>query len=798
MYRLFVIAKNNIKKQSGDMITFFILTALTTLLIFMAVSSFGDINTVYNRRFEEINGAELLLAMPCSENSKKCMEEALRKKGLTEYELSDIISLSADYKNSKKSEYVNYSFLAESFDDDPTMMKVVDKSRGYKKNDILIPLMLKPEFEVGDIFELRIGEKEYSLKVAGYTENPFFCSNISVNIIYIYLSEDMMNLILSDAGPSSYNVTKKGLYKIGTDDSLTYDRNKLATYEKDIVNEYNSLMQEMPEKQSGGDSSMLTINWGLIHWGNKMLPQLVMAIIIVFAMIILAIAIIILAFSVSNFINKNIKNFAILEASGYTVKELKGALTVQIVLIGLLGAAAGALAGIAMTSSWGAFVESLLGIGNNASVNIPAAFIVVAAMAFVIFVAVRFMARKFDKISVLDALRGGISNHNYKRNRFSFEKTHLPVPIVLSLKETFGSIGKNILLLLITAILTISTLLGFGLMENFGGDSEGAISIMGFEFGDVILTGKSGLEDELRKFDMVDNVLCELDVDMVIEYNGKSEKYNTIINDGEKYAINKVIIEGRFPEKDNEIMLTSIVAETLGVKTGDVVSMANGNTKKDFIVCGMNQRMQNAGQTLTILFSGAERLGLSTDVISYYVTFKEGVTYDEFVSRIRKYEKENDLSFNIVNSHDMMGATIDGMTSAMGVICVVFSMLTVIVVIFVESLLIRAKINREWRDMGVSKALGMSSRELGLQIALSNIPVILFGTMIGAMLAGEAGKSVVKLAFYYMGIQRIEFSISFVWTLVVMAGIVAVAFLTSAMAGRRVKRIIPVEMITEE
>ena len=89
MYRLFVIAKNNMKKQRGDMITFFILTALTALLIFMAVSSFGDINTVYNRRFEEINGAELLLAMPCSENSKKCMEEALRKKGLTEYELSD-------------------------------------------------------------------------------------------------------------------------------------------------------------------------------------------------------------------------------------------------------------------------------------------------------------------------------------------------------------------------------------------------------------------------------------------------------------------------------------------------------------------------------------------------------------------------------------------------------------------------------------------------------------------------------------------------------------------------------------
>ena len=190
MYRLFVIAKNNMKKQRGDMITFFILTALTALLVFMAVSSFSNINNVYNKRFDEINGAELLLTVPHGENSKKCMEEAIRKNGLTEYELSGVISMSADYKNSKKSEYVNYSFIAESFDDDPKMMKVVDKSKEYGKNDVLIPLMLKAEFEIGDIFELKIGEKEYSLKVAGYTDNPFFCSSISVNILYIYLSDE--------------------------------------------------------------------------------------------------------------------------------------------------------------------------------------------------------------------------------------------------------------------------------------------------------------------------------------------------------------------------------------------------------------------------------------------------------------------------------------------------------------------------------------------------------------------------------------------------------------------------------
>ena len=38
VYRLFFIAKNNIKKQKGDMFTFFILTLIASALIFISAS----------------------------------------------------------------------------------------------------------------------------------------------------------------------------------------------------------------------------------------------------------------------------------------------------------------------------------------------------------------------------------------------------------------------------------------------------------------------------------------------------------------------------------------------------------------------------------------------------------------------------------------------------------------------------------------------------------------------------------------------------------------------------------------
>ena len=39
MYKLFFIARNNMKKQKGDMITFFILTLFAAFLIFDAASA---------------------------------------------------------------------------------------------------------------------------------------------------------------------------------------------------------------------------------------------------------------------------------------------------------------------------------------------------------------------------------------------------------------------------------------------------------------------------------------------------------------------------------------------------------------------------------------------------------------------------------------------------------------------------------------------------------------------------------------------------------------------------------------
>ena len=124
--------------------------------------------------------------------------------------------------------------------------------------------------------------------------------------------------------------------------------------------------------------------------------------------------------------------------------------------------------------------------------------------------------------------------------------------------------------------------------------------------------------------------------------------------------------------------------------------------------------------------------------------------------------------------------------------------LTILIVAFVESLIVRTNINKQWRNLGVSKALGFTSRQLILQVMLSNLPAILIGVTLGLLLSPTLGSKLMISTMMVFGFKRINFGIgplSYVLTAIIICG---VALATAAFMGRKIKKLEPVKMITEE
>ena len=61
MYRFFFIAKNNMKKQKKDMITFFIMTFISAVLIYLSITMLIGSDRVLNDLDKKINAADVFV-----------------------------------------------------------------------------------------------------------------------------------------------------------------------------------------------------------------------------------------------------------------------------------------------------------------------------------------------------------------------------------------------------------------------------------------------------------------------------------------------------------------------------------------------------------------------------------------------------------------------------------------------------------------------------------------------------------------------------------------------------------------
>ena len=796
MNNIFMIAKNNMKKQKGDMITFLIMMFLTSFLLFDCVSLITGVKKVYEDKFEATNAPDIMLFIHRNEKGVECMEKALKDNNIEEFEMTPILYVSADYKNKDAKDFANFPFVIENSENKNTMLSVFPEDVSLNDGEIYIPYTMQSTVDIDDILLMKINGKEFEFKVRGFSENPLFCSTTAASMNYVYLSEaDYKEIESLSSGKITSDIMLAYFYKCKADDKVT----DMDALQQNISDDYNLNISKLEEKET--DTSydiVININKDLMLFGNTMFPYVSIGFIAVFAVMILVIALIIISFSISNFIQRNMKNTGILEACGYKVSELKNALTVQIMSVAVSGTAIGLAMALVSLPSAGEILKAVMGITWTSNTNMIPILITGTSLLLIVFSTTRIISRKYNNISVLDALRGGINTHNFKKNRFAFSKTRLPVALVLSLKETFGNLGKNIALALIIAILTVSAIIGFALKENFSSDKNGMMDVMGIEMGTAGITAIEGIGDDLRALQGVKNVYeCQNKI-LTLEFNGQSYIYNTYGVADSKYAINTVVTEGRQPEADNEIMLTHPISMQTGAGIGDVVTITNGDHSEAFVVTGINQRLEQAGKTMAMTLDGFERIDARSNYNDYYVTAEDGVTYDELKKTLEDYGRSKGLELGITNTGELIEGTINGMISTFDIVNVIIMIITTFIVIFVESLVIRAKITREWRNMGINKALGMTSGNLIGQITLSNIPVIITGCLIGALSSGFVGRSMMLIIFSYLGLQKLTLKMPLVLILATVAGIILVAALTSAFEGLRIRKLIPMEMITEE
>ncbi len=779
MYSLFFIAKNNIKKHKGEVVIIFILIFLAALLLFSSLSLMLSGKAAIEECDRETHISDLLVFQPTGLTEQESLDIVKSVPGTELAESIPTINWNMDYYYGSRTveDKSSYQFfLADS--SKPTYLNALpDICNDLADDEIVIPYYLKSEIKIGDAFHLKGNGMQFDLKVKGYLEHLYFATSMNITGYFCAISHNNYAKLESSLNPEYVG-------------SLIYCK----TMDGVDLDEYDTAVQHAFDKKH----TPSTVARSIMNQGTTAISDIASSIVLIFTIVLVGLALIIMHFSIKNFIEMNIQNIGLLQASGYSAKALRFSCVLEEMLICVVATLAAVGVGLLITTPLNSLQGTLIGLSGFSGVCYPALIATLTVVPFMVFLGTLLASRSYKKLTVLESLRSGISNHNFKKNHCPLEKNSLPLSLALSFKQILGRPKKSLFIALIIACLTASCCLGFTLFQNFGLDQAPLLKLVGFETGDIQVTipEDPSIVDDIQSDDRVDYTIKFNSIPSIeVKHLDKSTSLSVDVSDDLFILKNEYLLEGHLPVTENEIILTHVEAGKINAKIGDVVDVMNleGETIP-FTICGIDQKINNMGNKALVNEAGAKRIDSQFKFVNLTLFLKDSSQVKAYQNELAEKHPNN----SILLVDDLIGTTVDSLVGAMKTICVIFVGLTCFVVILTEILLTRSQIIRERSELGVSKAIGYTSGELIRRMIMSNLPVIFLGVIAGFIMHHFLADKVMLAGLSMFGIKQTNLDTNPIWFLVTMAIVLICAILTGFLSSRSISKLEPVRILKEE
>lgn len=763
----------------------FALISLGAMLLYSSISVFMGMDMVQDAAYEKAHSADFVYIT--NGGGEKLSEILRSQEEVAEYEESSCIYLQSA-KYGKKGEIKNKEmpFMFRKLEEERKIGILPEtKNRSFSKMSIFLPYYMKVAegYQCGDKCYITIGEEEYVFVVEGFVEDPLFATPSNIACYGAYISENCFDEMIRS------NKTAKGAeciqYKVRLtpgEDSFEFDKNISVV-----------LNREMPELS---DSLGLGVNWSTMKGGASIMSSISMGIILVFSLLLIVVVLIIVRFSIQNFMEMNRKNIGILMAAGYTSRQLNFTAVMEMGSVAFFGSVFGIALGVLSSGVIGNFQGIMMGLSWNQSFHVTGAVCTGMAVMFIVVLVSYCSGRTYRKISVLNALRGGIDAHNFKKNYFALEKTRLPLNLAISGKNIFVEKKKNLSVFCIVILLAFSSCLGFGLYENFGKGNEMLLQMMGVEAGDICLSGEN-IEEvgrEIATWEEVEDVLYCSTINISLESASQKTESTCDVWREPELIRKEMLVEGRLPKYENEVVLSTGIADILHAGLGDSIYLTGQGERKSYVVCGIDQKIMNMGLRVMLSEQGAENLNGDSPVLFLDAYMREGGDIEKLLDRVSKEFP----GIEAQDSSTQIEGIMSGISIAMKAICITFMLITVFVVAIVEILLVRTKVVKERKHFGLNKAIGFTTVQLIRQVMVMNLPVIVSGAAAGAGISIFFMEPLVVMCLSFCKIKLCPLQIHAFGPVATVIGILFIAAAAAFFASVKIRKIEPVFMLGEE
>jgi putative ABC transport system permease protein len=210
-----------------------------------------------------------------------------------------------------------------------------------------------------------------------------------------------------------------------------------------------------------------------------------------------------------------------------------------------------------------------------------------------------------------------------------------------------------------------------------------------------------------------------------------------------------------------------------------------------FLVTGITHGM--AADTY-LTFDGIERIFPNFEKVQLMIYLYPGTNAALFIEDMDA--QMGDRAFALLDFDAAFAGTVDTFASVFGLVGLVILILAAFIIILIMYFVLDSVIVRRYRDLGIQKALGFTTRNLMRQLSLAFSFPILPGTSVGTTLGILFTNSVMTAAMRPMG-MRSNFIVNVPWAIIAGVSIILLSYCTSMLITWRIRNISAYRLVVE-
>ncbi len=412
---------------------------------------------------------------------------------------------------------------------------------------------------------------------------------------------------------------------------------------------------------------------------------------------------------------------------------------------------------------------------------------------YIIFLqACKRILRRLKTVTVIDAL---VTRKGFRKERKVLDELHrergLPVNLSIGLHVLKQSRREYAIVFLILLLTSFFVLVPHNLVDTMR--AEDFVTYMGSGVHDAILEVEQGEDVELRWLALTRLLEQEKGVSFFSTRRVKIKAQdsegcflNMHVDTGAKSGVELRYLEGTAPQADDEIALSLLLAEQLGVRTNDSLPLMPSKDREVFTVCGIYQDVTSGGMTAKAV---REFEQTAAEQYTIYVDMEAWLDREALIS---KWREQVGAGYAIELMEPFAEQTLGGVAGQIRNVSLAAFGIGAFLIILIVLLFLKLRIAGEAPQLAYKRALGIPLRDVKRQEFYPVLLAACAGVFFGMAMANLLGDRLAGflLSFLGLGIKKLQFTLN-PWTswLLIPLFLLLTAAGAGSLAVRQIKKI---------